>query len=332
MNAIAPSVGMKRSEQINELAKGLAKAQGLFASAERDHVAKVQMREDKGGGSYTFNYADLAAYLEVCREPLAQSGLSFVQATSCEAGDVSVATMLMHESGQWIEFPPLTLHAADTKPQTIGSAITYARRYSLSAALGMASEADDDGNAANGNQAETQRREPRKQLPPCPSCGKPDGVISGKAEYGAGLLCFKAKGGCGHSWETAEHPFNEKHKAKSNGKRKEEEPQEDPFTSNEGAFFDYLRDEIGQISGGRAFNAFRAKAAQAFGEKKITAKQLGSLIGSLVHKASSVSGLNELGKWIADVRIEMNADDSKCFDEAEELIREKLEGLAAGAT
>ena len=214
MSAVQTNFGMSRSESLNELAKALAKAQGLFKSAEREHFAKVTSKKGEGS-SYSYNYADLASYLDVCREPLAQSGLSFVQSTSCNQGEVSVATVLLHESGQWIEFPPLTLHAENTMPQTIGSAITYARRYSLSAVLGMASEADDDANGAQGNQASTQRREP---LPACPSCGKPDAVIVGKPEFGGGMVCFTKKGGCDHKWETPDHPFNENHKGKSNGK------------------------------------------------------------------------------------------------------------------
>lgn len=325
------NIGMKRSEGLGDLAKALAKAQGLFTSAEREHVAKVMSKKGEGS-SYSYNYADLASYLEVCRKPLADCGLSFVQSTAQYGGNVSVSTMLLHESGQWIEFPPLALHAENTMPQTIGSAITYARRYSLSAALGMASEADDDGNGAQGNQASTDRREPAKQRPSCPSCGKPDSVIAGKAEYGAGLLCYKAKGGCGNAWETSEFPFNENHKGKKVAKQEPPPPSEDdPFTSNEGAFFDHLRDKVQRISNSKQFGMFRAEAAQAFAQKKITAPQLGSLIGSLVHKAQSINGLNELGKWIADVRIEMESSEAKCFDEVESLIAEKVNDLQKAA-
>lgn len=216
--------------------------------------------------------------------------------------------------------------AMDSGDKATNKAMTAAYKYALIQVFAMMGHEDSETETPEPAYQEQDHR-PRYSKPACPSCGKTESVM--KDTKNGGFACWKSKGGCEARFDETGTLTSE---AKSNGKRKESEPQEDPFTSNEGAFFDSLRDEIGQISSGRAFNAFRAKAAQAFGEKKITAKQLGSLIGSLVHKASSVSGLNELGKWIADVRIEMNADDSKCFDEAEELIREKLEGLAAGAT
>lgn len=330
MNAIVPQFEIKRSEQINELAKALAKAQGMFTGVEKGHTAKVQTKD---GGGYVFDFADLAANLDVVRQPLAECGLSYTQWPVQVGASVGVATLLMHESGQWIEYPPLALHAADTRPQTTGSAITYARRYQLAPILGLAAEADDDGNAASGNQAtigSRESREPRKSLPACPSCGKADSIIHGKAEYGAGLLCYKAKGGCGHSWETPEHPYNEHHKGKKSSKSSSAAPPEDgPFTSSEGALFDSLRDKVNTIANAKQFGMFRAEAAQAYGSKKITAPQLGSLIGALVHKSQSVNGLNELGKWIADVRIEMDSTDAKCFDEVESLIAAKVDQFGA---
>lgn len=192
---------MKRSETINDLAAALAKAQKSFTAAERDHTAKVEL---KSGGNYSFNYADLAAYLEVCRAPLGDNGLSVIQEPVIKGNEVSVTTLLMHATGQWIESEPLILPVIGqgdkqvVTPQAIGSAITYARRYSLSTLVGMASEADDDGNAASGNKADTGKREP---LPACPKCRSTTGVIIGKPEYGGGFVCFAKKGGCGHKWQ-----------------------------------------------------------------------------------------------------------------------------------
>lgn len=199
---------MKRSEQINEIAAALSKAQKSFESAERGHVAKVMSKKGEGS-SYSFNYADLAAYLDVCRGPLSENGLSFIQEPTCDGNKVSVTTLLMHQSGQWIESDPLvlTLTGETLTPQVIGSGITYARRYSLSAITGMASEQDDDGNAASGNQAATT---PREKLPPCPKCGKQSSVIVGQAQYGGGIVCYKKKEGCGHTWEIEGHPFTPK--------------------------------------------------------------------------------------------------------------------------
>lgn len=199
---------MKMTETINELAAALSKAQGMFSAAERGHLATVNSKKGEGS-SYKYLYADLAAYLDVCREPLSVNGLSFVQNVLVDGAKVSVVTLLLHSSGQSIEFDPVTLNAADMMPQSIGSIITYCRRYSLSAATGMASEADDDANSGSGNNAETGQKE--NNLPPCPNCDKGNkAVIVGKEEYGGGLLCFSKKGGCGHKWHPTEPPRDEK--------------------------------------------------------------------------------------------------------------------------
>lgn len=224
---------MKTSEGINELAAALAKAQASFEAAGRDHKAKV---ETKTGGYYEFNYADFAAYLDVCRAPLGDNGLAIIQDAVSTNEAVQVTTRLVHCSGQWIESDPIRVPMMpDSRgaitAQIVGSAYTYGRRYGLSALLGMASENDDDANLASGNSSETGKRD-RPQLPTCPACNKSEGVIVGKAEYGGGLVCFAKKGGCGHTWATPEHPARNKDgspiaplaaepeppKAKSNGK------------------------------------------------------------------------------------------------------------------
>lgn len=190
---------MKISEGgIGDLAAALAKAQGEFTAAERDHMAKVTSKKGEQS-SYSYAYADLQAYLEVCRKPLADNGLSFIQDVGVDGQKATVSTMLIHASGQWLESNPLSLAASDSMPQSIGSAITYARRYSLSAVLGMASEADDDANGAQGNNADTGRKE--SNLPICPQCQTNKSVIVGKAEYGGGFVCFTKKGGCGQKWQ-----------------------------------------------------------------------------------------------------------------------------------
>ena len=97
--------------------------------------------------------------------------------------------------------------------------------------------------------------------------------------------------------------------------------------AQEGSFYDSLKDRI--VSG--KTTGFRADLIKHFNEKKITAQQLGELTGSLVHKITTPKGLNELGKWIADTRMSMNSDDSKCFDEVESLIEARVDQLAGAA-
>ena len=146
---------LQMSENINELAKALAAAQGELESAKRD----------KKNEHFNFKYADLAACLEVCREPLSKNGLAVIQVPShydSATKKINVATMLCHSSGQYIKGE---LEIIVTKPdaQGIGSAITYARRYSLCAMVGIAQD-DDDANASCGIEPK-QQQQPKQQQP-----------------------------------------------------------------------------------------------------------------------------------------------------------------------
>lgn len=128
---------MNTSEQINELAAALAKAQGQVAGAVKD----------KTNPGYKSKYADLASVWDACRSALAANGLSVVQMTrQSERDEVIVVTRLLHASGQWLQ-GELNLPVTKSDAQGFGSALTYARRYALAAAVGVAPE-DDDGNLA----------------------------------------------------------------------------------------------------------------------------------------------------------------------------------------
>jgi 2-methylisocitrate lyase-like PEP mutase family enzyme len=129
---------MRTSEQINELAGALAKAQGALDDAEKAAT----------NPHFRSRYADLAAVRDAIRVPLSSNGLSYVQMARGDTGAVEVETMLMHSSGQFIA-DTLRLPVLQNTPQAFGSALTYARRYSLMAMVGIAaSEDDDDGNKA----------------------------------------------------------------------------------------------------------------------------------------------------------------------------------------
>lgn len=103
-------------------------------------------------------YADLTDVSKVVLPALARQGLSWVAAPTLTEGMFVLAYALMHESGEKIEgmYP---LPAATTAAQQLGSAITYARRYALSAVTGVAADEDDDGNA--GSQAKAAVQPPR---------------------------------------------------------------------------------------------------------------------------------------------------------------------------
>lgn len=132
-----------KSDSINEVAAALCKAQ-----AELKHPLK---KNTAGSGSFSYTYADLPAVIDSIVAAFTKQGLSFTQFPSVDTKEkvVEVTTMLMHNSGQYLS-STIQMGLTDTKPQTIGSAITYARRYSLSAMAGIASETDDDGNSVGG--------------------------------------------------------------------------------------------------------------------------------------------------------------------------------------
>jgi hypothetical protein len=103
-------------------------------------------------------YADLASVREATLEHFHKNKIGVIQSPSAEGASVTVTTMLMHESAQWMA-SDLTLMAASTTPQAIGSAITYARRYALMSFAGIAPE-DDDGQPTNPPPG------PRRPAPP----------------------------------------------------------------------------------------------------------------------------------------------------------------------
>ena len=132
---------MQRSESIKNIAKALAQFQ-----AEVRNPANTESNP-----FYRSKYAPLSDILNLARPLLSKHGLSVLQSPSGDGQNVTVTTLITHESGEWIESEPLTLKADKATAQGAGSAITYARRYALSAMLGISSEDDDDGNFASGN-------------------------------------------------------------------------------------------------------------------------------------------------------------------------------------
>jgi len=127
---------MITSDEINEIAAALAKAQGEIEDASKTGL----------NPAFRSKYADLAAVRAVIREPLAKNNLAVTQFPSTNSGEVTVQTMLVHTSGQYMSCS-LTMPCGKWDAHGIGSAITYARRYGLISILCIASD-DDDGNAA----------------------------------------------------------------------------------------------------------------------------------------------------------------------------------------
>jgi hypothetical protein len=134
---------MTTSEQIGELAAALAKAQ-----AEMEGAAK-----NSTNPHFRNAYPDLASVRDACVGPLSKNGIAVVQSPSISlttefGAGVTVETRLIHGSGQWMA-GTLSCQMKDASPQSVGSAITYLRRYALLSFAGIA-PTDDDGEAAHG--------------------------------------------------------------------------------------------------------------------------------------------------------------------------------------
>jgi hypothetical protein len=136
-----------KSETIDLLATALCAAQGELKNA----------KINRQNPHFKNRYADLASVRDAIAPTLAKHGLAITQTMEIGelSGGFSLQTMLIHKSGQWVTSEyPLPVNA---KPQELGSALTYARRYSLSSIVGIAADDDDDAemaSKANGASAE----------------------------------------------------------------------------------------------------------------------------------------------------------------------------------
>lgn len=121
-----------------KISAALVKAQRAFGPALKTHT----------NPAFRSKYADLSACIEAVLDGLHGAGIALVQKQHPHDGGVAVETIFVHESGETFSAGVLTVPAAKQDPQGYGSALTYARRYSLMAACGIAPE-DDDGNKAS---------------------------------------------------------------------------------------------------------------------------------------------------------------------------------------
>lgn len=139
---------MQKSSEITEISKAL--------SEFRKEVK--QPLKDANNPFFKSKYVPLENVVEAIDEVAPNHGLSFTQWPVNDGnGNVGVSTMLLHSSGQYIEYDPIYMKPDKQTPQAIGSAITYSKRYSLSAVFGITSDEDDDGNQATGNNQPKQQ-------------------------------------------------------------------------------------------------------------------------------------------------------------------------------
>lgn len=140
---------MNKSASITKLAEALAKAQ-----AEMPVV-----RMNAANPFLNSKYADLGAVIETSRPVLAGHGLSISQFPTSEGDNIGVTSILMHISGEWLE-DTIFISAAEKKglsvAQSAGVVISYLRRYSWAAMLGMYADEDTDGHAPTATGKKTE--------------------------------------------------------------------------------------------------------------------------------------------------------------------------------
>lgn len=152
---------ISHSTEIKEFISALVKAQGIMKPAVFNRI----------NPHFKSRYADFSSCMEACRFPLSENGIAVIQYCETIEGKLNLITMLAHISGQWMksEFP---LISAKMDSQGIGSAMTYAKRYSLCGMVGIVADedvsGDDDGETAvgRGKYDEPVRQPPRPATTP----------------------------------------------------------------------------------------------------------------------------------------------------------------------
>jgi hypothetical protein len=136
---------------------------GISAALVKAQMAFGPALKTSQNPHFKSRYADLAACVEAVIEALNSNGIALIQRTlPCESG-VTVETVFLHTSGETLSSGPLHVPASKNDPQGYGSALTYARRYSLMAACGIAPE-DDDGHAASKPVAYAKPAQPAPRM------------------------------------------------------------------------------------------------------------------------------------------------------------------------
>lgn len=131
---------------------GEPKAIAAAYIAARSEIESVMTKDAKGGHG---KYVKLSSIIEAISPILFAHGLVLMQEPTTNEYGVGVSTSILHDSGASIDFAPLTMPLADQKPHTVGSALSYARRYAISAVFGLAAD-DDDGQAAQDGESRTR--------------------------------------------------------------------------------------------------------------------------------------------------------------------------------
>lgn len=152
-------------DQVSELAAALAKAQAEIKTPIKNQTVQMKFKDKNDvWREKIYKYADLAGVMDAIRDPLSKNGIAvFHKMGYCE-NIYGMRTFLIHSSGQYIDtwYPLPDPQKQQIKAQDFGSALTYARRYSLSGLVGIASEDDDDGEIAPPTQQPEKNQQQQK--------------------------------------------------------------------------------------------------------------------------------------------------------------------------
>ena len=181
---------MRTSDSLTKIAPALTKARAEMSNPAKTHTANIK---SKSGASFKYSYAGLPEILDAVRPVLAKNKLAVTQSTEATDGHLAIVTTILHESGEWIESEALPIAPLQTDPRQAGIAITYGRRYSLNAMLGLAPDDDTDGGgfgSESGSQGGSRQSQPQS--------GQSGGQGSGSGWRKASekqVKCIYGKGG-----------------------------------------------------------------------------------------------------------------------------------------
>jgi hypothetical protein len=155
-----------RSADIGELMTALAKAQGAIGDIERDRTVKVASQR----GGYEFRYATLNSLIKGIKRPLSDNGISYTHVQTFDKNDrLYYLRTTLHYKNQFISSVVPLILSDQGGNQQYGSALTYMKRYTLAALVGVAPDEDDDGNIADGNEVQAMQHAINKTAPRAPA-------------------------------------------------------------------------------------------------------------------------------------------------------------------
>lgn len=152
-----------RSPLIGQLVAARAKATSEIKRVVKDKTADIPNKQ--GGRGYQYAYADLAGVMEAVEDALASQEMALFQTLQERGNKTVLVTTLAHSSDQWIS-SEVSVSSPTAGPQVFGSSLTYMRRYSALAILGIAPDTDDDGKAAQERADQQARQKPAQHVEP----------------------------------------------------------------------------------------------------------------------------------------------------------------------